>query len=285
MKVGIQGFKASFHDIVARNFFKSSEVLEIAECATFLQLASDLHNKKLDYAVMAIENTIAGSILPNYTLLEQHQIKIIGEYYLRISMNLMALPGEKIEDLKVVQSHPMALHQCTEFLAQYPFIRIQESIDTAESAKQIALQNLKGQSAIASSLAAEEYKLNILAAGIETNKQNYTRFLILAPKDNTEYTKQLGATQLNKATLRFEVTDRPGCLVEVLQIFGEFSLNMTKIQSVPLLGRPYEYSFHVDVEWDHADDTSFNQALESLQKRVRNVVNFGCYQKGQKPVL
>ena len=225
MKIAIQGVKASFHDVAARQFFSSVPV-EPVECATFRELCEVLKSRKSDFAMMAIENSIAGSILPNYSLLESFQFKIIGEIVLRIEMNLMALPGQKIEDLKFVQSHAMALFQCEDFLHRYPNLKILEASDTAESAKDICNKNLMGYGAIASKLAAETYNLDILESGIETNKQNFTRFLVIS-RDVKENPKA------NKTTLRFQTPHSPGSLVKILNIFASHNINMTKIQSVP----------------------------------------------------
>lgn len=278
MKIGIQGVKASFHDVAARKFFPNQEITPV-ECPTFTNLCAILQNNEASYCMMAIENAIAGSILTNYALLEAHNFKIIGEVYLRIKMNLMVLPGQKMQDIRFVQSHPMALLQCQKFLTNNPELidmKILESNDTAESAKLIAEGHLLGHAAIASELAAEVYHLEILKSGIETNQQNYTRFLVIARSENEEL--EVGA---NKTSLCFEVSHQPGSLARVLEIFGQFDINMTKIQSVPILGRPYQYSFHVDLEW--MQYKQFAEAMRAIESVVSRWVCFGKYVSGERP--
>jgi len=175
LRVGIQGVAASFHDVAARKYF-GHQTLEVIECSSFKTLCAKLAEEAADFCMMAIENTIAGSILTNYSLLERYEFKILGEVYLPISFNLMALPGQTIQDLKFIQSHPMALFQCEDFLFKHPGIKVLESADTAETAKDISEKKLKGYGAIASQLAAETYGLENLEREIETNKLNYTRF-------------------------------------------------------------------------------------------------------------
>ncbi len=276
-KIGIRGVKASFHDVAARKFFGVQDIQEL-ECPSFRDLCTRLRDREADSCMMAIENSIAGSILTNYNLLETFGLKIFGEVYLRIEMNLMALPGQRIEDIRMVQSHPMALLQCDEFLANHPQMKIIEATDTADSAKDIREKNLLGVAAIASRLAAEAYGLEVLGAGIETNKKNYTRFLAICRAEDSK-----SSALANKASIRFEAVDQPGSLGRVLEVFSQNSLNMTKIQSVPLLGRPYEYSFHVDLEWE--DRSHFDKAMESIQakKLVINLILFGEYPKGTRP--
>ncbi len=279
LRMGIQGVTAAFHDVAARRYVSEKlpgrEILPI-ECPSFKILGQKLRDKSADLCVMAIENSIAGSILTNYSLLESEGFKIIGEIYLRIEMTLMALPGETIASLTTVQSHPMALLQCEEFLSLYPEIKVLESSDTAESAKKIREQNLRGHAAIASALAAKTYGLEILKSGIETNKNNYTRFLII-----TRAADYRVSPLANKASIRFEVADRPGCLADVLGCFSRLGVNMTKIQSVPILGRPYEYSFHVDLEWE--DPVSYHSAMQFVTSKVANLIHFGEYEKSQRP--
>jgi prephenate dehydratase len=273
MKIAIQGIKASFHDVAARLFF-AEEKIDPLECSTFRELCEVVKNKKAKFAMMAIENSIAGSILPNYSLLEGFQFQIVGEVYLRIEMSLMALPGQKMEDLKFVQSHPMALFQCEDFLHKYPKLEILEGTDTAESAKNIKDKNLLKYAAIASQLAAETYNLEVLESGIETNKQNYTRFLVISPHAQ----EVRGA---NKTSLRFQTPHSPGSLVNILKIFVNYNINMTKIQSVPILGRPYEYSFHVDLDWENREN--YVNAFNELKRSAINLIHFGDYRRGDRP--
>lgn len=292
LKIGIQGVKAAFHDVAAREYF-SGETLELVECSSFRALCEALVEGRTDLSVMAIENSIAGSILPNYLLLEKFKLRVIGEVYLRIEMNLMALPGQSIAELKFVQSHPMALFQCEDFLADHPALKVLEHADTAESAKEIAEKKLFGVGAIASALAAEVYGLEILGRGIETNKQNYTRFLIVSRSTeslaagasvsaNTANSSDSAANEAaNKASLRFEMSHQAGSLLNVLQIFADLKINMTKLQSVPILGRPYEYAFHVDIEW--TERAHYLKAMERVKMAAKNLFHFGEYVKSERP--
>ena len=275
-QVGIQGVKAAFHDVAAHRYFGTQEIDPI-ECSSFKILGQRLASGSADLCLMAIENSIAGSILPNYSLLESHGFKIRGEIYLRIEMAIMALPGQKLDEIRFVQSHPMALLQCKDFLGRYPAMKVLEGADTAESAKEIQERQLWGHAAIASRLAAETYGLEVLEEGIETNSCNYTRFLVICR--NEDYQRE---PEANKASIRFEVADRPGCLAEVLHDFSQLSVNMTKIQSVPILGRPYQYSFHVDLEWE--DTSKYREAMTRLSSKVINLIHFGEYLRSERPL-
>ena len=275
LKIAIQGVRACFHDVAARKYFSSSEVSAV-ECVSFPVLCKTLDQRGADYAVMAIENTIAGSILANYSLLQTYGFKILGETYLRIEMSFMALPNQKISDIRFVQSHPMAILQCQDFLSTLSDIKMVEASDTAESAKEIQESKLKGFAAIASQLAAETYGLEVLKSNIETDRANFTRFLTLCRNEN--YQRPLGA---NKASFRFEVKHEPGSLAKVLTLFSDYSVNMTKIQSTPIVGKPYQYGFHVDVEWD--DVARYEEAMTKVREQTIHLIHFGEYQKGEKP--
>ena len=277
MKVAIQGVKASFHDVAARKFFKTEEVIPV-ECVSFPVLGKTLLSGQADFAMMAIENTIAGSILPNYSLLEAHGFKILGETYLRIEMCLLALPGQKLSEIRSVQSHPMAILQCTDFLSTLSDLKIIEASDTAESALEIQKRGLKNHAAIASRLAAETYGLEILADNIETNRSNYTRFLTLCRSEDVKPNPRA-----TKASIRFETPDSPGTLVKALQVFQRHSVNMTKIQSIPILGKPYQYGFHVDLEWDQ--EGAYDSAMSEFGAHSINLIQFGEYERGEKPIL
>lgn len=277
LKIGIQGVKASFHDCAAQDYFVGQEIA-LNECTTFRSLCEVLVEGKTDFNMMAIENSIAGSILPNYLLLEKFKLQIIGEIYLRIEMNLMALPGQKISELKYVQSHAMALFQCEDFLAAHEHMQIMESADTAESAKEIREKNKLGYCAIASRRAAEVYNLEILASSIETNKQNYTRFLVVSRNPRV-----VNQPKADKASLRFEMTHQPGSLLSILSSLSAHGINMTKLQSVPLLGRPSQYSFHIDIEW--SDDDSYQNVMAEIRTKAINLIHFGEYKKSERPGL
>ncbi len=279
-KIGIQGVKASFHDLAAQKYYHQKSITNqqvvLIESPSFGDLGLKLNQSETDFSLMAIENSIAGSILPNYALLAKYGFKIATEVYLRIEMSLMALPGQKIEDIQFVQSHPMALLQCERFLLSYPKMQALEAADTAESAKEIREKNKLGYAAIANKLAASVYDLEVLAEGIETNKQNYTRFLVIFRADDYQQSENT-----NKASICFEVTHQPRALMNVLKIFGELEVNLSKIQSVPIIGRPYEYSFHVDIEWQ--DREKYKQAMALILPQVKNLVHFGEYLKGEMP--
>lgn len=281
-KIGIQGIRAAFHDAAAREYFAHLPI-ELVECSSFRRLAEALQGSETDFNVMAIENSLAGSILPNYQLLEKFRSQIVGEVYLRIELNLMVLPGQTIEDVLVVQSHPMALLQCEDFLANYPHLQVLEGPDTAESARRIAVDQMLGHAAIAGKGAAEVYGLEIIKAGIETNKLNYTRFLVLANKKEDLRDWGLPIVNSDKASLRFEIAHEPGSLLKVLKIFEMHNLNMTKLQSVPVLGRPYEYSFHVDIEL--LDIVDYQLALNELKANTINLIQFGDYKRSERPWL
>jgi prephenate dehydratase len=270
MKIAIQGGKASFHDIAARHYFGPD--IETVECRTFKEVCQNLKNGSVDYAVMAIENSIAGTILGNYSLIQQFDFKIIGEIQLRIEMNLMALPGVKLEDVKKVRSHYMALWQCDEFLSGYPHLKVEEYHDTADSAKDLKLKNERDLAAIASRYASQVYDLNILAEGIETEKKNFTRFMILSTDKKTK------VEDASKATLSFELPNKVGALANLLKIIVDNNINLTKIQSIPILGRPEEYTFYVDCEWSNYVD--FKKSIE-INSIVRELKILGEYKKGE----
>lgn len=269
IKVGIQGVKGAFHDIAARKFF--GEEIEIVECRNFEELTKLVSAGELDFALMAIENTVAGSILPNYALIQEHDVKIVGEEYLRIKQNLVGLPGTKLEDLNEVHSHYMALAQCRKFLDDIPGIRLVESEDTAKSAQEIGTARIQNRAGIASDLAAELYGLEILAEEIETNKRNYTRFLVLTHKDrDTE-----GIT-ISKASVCFSIPHEKGSLSTVLGIFSSFDLDLNKIQSMPIIGKEFQYFFFVDVCFE--DYHRFEEAIWALDPYVNDLQILGEYE-------
>jgi prephenate dehydratase len=277
IRVAIQGIRASFHDVAARKYFAGRDV-EIVECATFRSTCAALRDDGADVAVMAIENTIAGSILPNYSLLEAHEFLIFGEVYLRIELALLALAGQTVDDITTVQSHPMALLQCEDFFNRHPQMEIVEGADTAMSAKRVAEAGLKGHGAIAPRLAAETFGLEVLEDGIETSKKNYTRFLVLCRRADGKRWAQPEAS--DKASIRFEIPHHPGSLVEVLEVFRAHDINMTKIQSLPILGRPYQYGFHVDLEW--GDSQRYAAFLIALAEKTTHITHFGDYPRGER---
>ncbi len=269
-KVAIQGIKASFHEEAALKYFGSE--IKIVECSSFKETCDLLKEGKVDQVVMAIENSIAGSLLPNYNLLRDYRFRIIGEVHLNIEQNLLALPGVSLSDIKSVASHPIAIRQCDEFLANYPQWTIKEGRDTAGSAMMIKEEKLLNTAAIASEYAAKIYGLNILERRIETYNKNATRFLVLAKN----LVEQRNA---NKASLSFQTGNAVGSLAKVLQCFAMQNVNLSKIQSMPVPGRRNEYDFYVDVEWTKQSD--YDQAIKSALKHTVNFSIMGEYMKNE----
>ncbi len=270
-RVAIQGIRASFHEEAAFKFFGTD--IETIECESFKKTCEVLKNKQADYVVMAIENSIAGSLLPNYSLLREYNFSIVGEVYLAIQLHLMALPGVKFEDIKYVQSHPIAIRQCSDFFDEFPQLQVVESSDTAACAKKIREENLTDTAAIANNLAAKLYDLQIMERRIESNKKNFTRFLILA-------NKPLENVEINKASLSFQVGNAVGALAEVLNIFAENKINLSKIQSMPVLGKRNEYNFYVDIEWKN--QANYDTAIRKVLKHTVNFTIMGEYLKNDK---
>lgn len=242
-KIAIQGIKGSFHHQVALEYFNANVIVD--ECLSFDSLVDSLLNNNSQMAVMAIENSIAGSIIPNYALIDKNNLHIIGEYYLDIVQNLMVLKDQNLEDIQEVHSHPMALLQCMDFLKKYPNIKLVEDKDTAETARRIHHNQLKNIAAIGSKVAADLYDLNIIAPEIQTINNNMTRFFILS-KEKSQVSKE----EINKASLKFELDDTPGSLATVLNVMTNCKLNLTKIQSMPIIETPFQYSFFVDVVFE-----------------------------------
>ncbi|BAU53768.1 prephenate dehydratase [Mucilaginibacter gotjawali] len=271
-RVAIQGIRASFHEEAALKYF--GENIHTIECNSFKQTFEALQNKEADYVVMAIENSIAGSILPNYSLLLSYAFPVVGEIYLPIQLHLMALPGVKFEDIKYVTSHPIAIRQCVDFFDEYPHLNIVESNDTAACAKRIRDEQLTDTVAIANTLAARLYGLDVLERRIESNKKNFTRFLILTHHENV--TKK----QPNKASLCFQVSNKVGSLAKVLNIFAEEGVNMSKIQSMPILGKRNEYNFYVDIEWE--EQRNYDTAIRQILKYTHNFNILGEYQRHEE---
>ncbi len=270
LKIAIQGIATSFHEIAALTYFE--EPIDTIECLSFHRLCESLKTGEADFAVMAIENSIAGSILPNYFLLQEYHFSIIGELYIPIHMNLLALPGVKLSDIKCIESHPMAIRQCTEFLHQLKNVEIRESDDTALSAKRVKELKLKDTAAIANEQAAKKYGLQILEKRIETHKKNFTRFLILT-KRNAK------TTDANKASISFEVSNEAGSLADALTTLKDNNINLSKIQSIPIIGKPSEYSIHVDVEWKRRKN--YDTAMHELMRQVKNLNVLGEYKKAK----
>jgi len=272
-KIGIQGIKGSFHHQVAQEYFSQDVVVE--ECMSFEELVDSLLSGKTSQAIMAIENSIAGPIIPNYALIDKNNLHIIGEHYLNIHQNLMALPGQNIEDIQEVHSHPMALLQCMDFLKKYPNIKLVEDKDTAETARRIQSNRLKGIAAIASKTAANMYDLEILSPEIQTIKDNMTRFVIIK-KENSFVAEE----EINRASIKFELDHKRGSLAAILNVMSDCKLNLTKIQSLPKIETPWKYSFFVDVTFEKYEDFAKAKSLINIMAEYFKVL--GEY-KNTKP--
>ena len=270
--IGIQGIQGSFHHIVANEYYGSN--INIDEFQTFEMMSRHLAEGKSDASIMAIENSIAGSIIPNYALIDQNDLKIIGEYGLSIHHNFMALPDQKIEDIKEVHSHPMALLQCKNFFQNYPNIVLIESEDTAEEAYRISKDQIMGVGAIASSEAANMHNLNIMASSIQTIKNNITRFVIVQKKGEL-----VPENKINKASLKFILDHQRGSLAAVLNVMSDCQLNLTKIQSLPVIETPGKYAFFVDVTFD--DFNNYDKAKKLISIMASKFKILGEYTQHQ----
>ncbi|MFI3267540.1 MAG: prephenate dehydratase [Rikenellaceae bacterium] len=273
-KVAIQGYEGCFHQEAAYKYF--GENIEIVPCATFADVTSMIENLEVDAGVMAIENSIAGSILPNYRLLQNSSLKISGEVYLSIAQNMMVLPEVEPQNVTEVRSHPIAILQCLEYLESEGMHRykIVETVDTALSAKEISENKLTNVAAIASELAAKLYGLKIIAPNINTVKNNFTRFLIVERSD-----KVMPNVHINKASLYFEVEHTGGSLLSVLKCFELCGINMSKLQSYPIPSDPFHYLFHTDVEFDNIED--FETAIKYASSASKNLFICGAYKKAE----
>ena len=271
-RVAIQGIAGCDHEVAARNYFKEEEIA-IEPCPTFAHIFKAMSKDDTLLGVMAIENTIAGSLLQNHELLRKSDVCIVGEYKLRISHSLAALPDETMEDITEINSHPIALMQCEEFLDEFPKIKIVEKGDTALSAREIAEKQLKGHAAICSKFAAQLYGLKTLAEGIETNKRNFTRFLILA--DSWQKENLVQESDINKSSLVFSLPHSQGSLSKVLTILSFYDINLTKIQSLPIIGREWEYRFYIDVSFNNFN--RYRQSLEAIKPLIKDFKILGEY--------
>jgi len=271
-KIAIQGIKGSFHHQVAGEYFGAEVALE--ECMSFQELVQSLLQSNTSVAVMALENSIAGSIIPNYALIDHNNLYIIGEYYLNIHMNIMALEGQTIADIKEVHSHPIALLQCSEFFRQHPHLKLVESVDTAETARRISEGGLMSIAAVGSPIAAQMFGLNILAAGIHNIKNNQTRFVILKTQN-----KAIPKAEINKASLKFELDDTPGSLATLLNVMNTCKLNLTKIQSMPIAETPFKYSFFVDVTFEKYKH--YDKAKAIIELMTTHFKVLGEYKNGK----
>jgi prephenate dehydratase len=266
--IAIQGIQGSNHHKVAQAYFGNE--VQLDECLSFDKLVASLIEGQSSSAIMALENTIAGSIIPNYALIDANNIHINGEYYLNIHHHLMALPNQTIEDITEVCSHPMALLQCKEFFKQYPHIKLVEDVDTAAVAQKIEQQQLKGIAAIATKMAAELFNLEIISGEIQTIKTNATRFVILQKEKPTN-----GIDQIDKASIRFELDHKRGSLAAVLYVMSDCKLNLTKIQSLPIIETPWKYAFFLDVTFENYEN--YTKAISILEIMTTSLKVLGTY--------
>ena len=271
--IAIQGGEGSNHHKVARDFYGNTMLLK--ECMSFDVLVASLLSGAATHGVMALENTIAGSIIPNYALIDTNNLHIVGEEYLNIHHHLMALPGQQIAHIKEVWSHPMALLQCKEFFKKHPHIKLVEDVDTAEVAKRIAKETLVGIAAIAPKIAAEIFDLEVLEDEIQTMKDNATRFVIVQTQEPTH-----GSDHVNKASLKFQLNHKRGSLAAILNVLSDCKMNLTKIQSLPVIEMPWKYSFFVDVTFeDYKDYLKLVKIIEIMAEEFKIL---GTYKNGRK---
>ena len=271
--IAIQGAQGSNHHKVAKDFYGDN--IQLIECMSFDALVDSLLKGEASLGVMALENTIAGSIIPNYALIDSNNLHIIDEEYLNIHHHLMALEGQDISDIKEVWSHPMALLQCKEFFKNHPQIKLVEDVDTAEVAKRIAKENLKGIAAIAPKIAADIFGLQVLEDEIQTIKQNSTRFVIV---QTTEPNHRVN--QINKASLKFQLDHKRGSLATILNVLSDCKMNLTKIQSLPVIKTPWKYSFFVDITFDDYKD--YQKAESIIEIMAEEFKILGTYKSGRK---
>jgi len=272
-KVAIQGIEGSFHHIVSQTYFE--EAVEVQPYLSFSEVVESLISKTSDVAIMALENSIAGSIIPNYAHINDQDLHITGECFLEIQHNLMALKGQSIQDIKEVFSHPMALLQCKEFFKQYPHIKLIEDTDTAEVAKRIYKHQLQGVAAIASVEAAQLFELEILANSIQTIKHNETRFVVVERSPSSQ-----NATIINKASVKFLLDHKRGSLAAMLNVMSDCNLNLTKIQSLPKIDTPWKYAFFVDITFETYSDYEKGKAIMKLMAEEFKIL--GEYKNAKK---
>lgn len=276
-KIAIQGIRGCFHDIAAHRFFAGKE-LELIQCNTFEEVFASMKTDADMIALVAIENTIAGSLLHNYELLRDSGLTIIGEHKLRIQHSLMCLPEDNIEDITEVNSHPVALMQCRAFLHSVPNMKVVEVSDTAGAAMTIGTKKLRGHAAICHKDAADIYGLKVLKEGIETNKHNYTRFLVLTNEENANKWRDMNDT--NKASIVFTLPHEEGSLSAILSVLSFYKLNLSKIQSLPIIGKEWQYMFYIDVNFKSSK--RLQQAINAITPLTQELQILGVYKEGQQ---
>lgn len=272
LKIAIQGFEGCFHQIAAEHYF--GKQIDLVPCATFNGVARGVDEAAADFGVMAIENSIAGSILPNYNLLQRSRLFVVGEIYLNIRQHLMMMPGQTLEDIHEVHSHPMALLQCMDYLEKYPHWRLVETEDTALSAKMVRQHKSKHVAAIAGKLAADLFELDVVAPNIHTEKKNYTRFLILSRKEGSDWKQEP-----NKSSLYFQAPNTHGSLARVLTSIADLGINLSKLQSFPVPGGEWRYFFHADMEFGGMEQ--LHDAIKKITPITEKLRVLGIYHKGE----
>ncbi|MBO4802369.1 MAG: prephenate dehydratase [Bacteroidaceae bacterium] len=278
-RIAIQGIEGSFHDLAAHQYFENEEVQLIC-CSTFEQVFSELRNDPTVIGLVAIENTIAGSLLHNYELLRDSGATIVGEHKLRIKHSFLCLPDDDWADIQEVHSHPVALMQCRDFLEAHPSLKVVEASDTAGAARTIAQGQKHGHAAIGSAGLAELYGLKVLEQGIETNKHNFTRFLVVAQPSRANLLRNI--MQTDKASLVFALPHEEGSLSHVLSVLSFYKLNLTKIQSLPIIGREWEYLFYVDILFK--DYTRYSQGIDAIRPLTSDLKILGEYIHGKESI-
>lgn len=276
-RIAIQGIKGSYHDIAAHRYFDGEDI-ELICCSTFEQVFEETATDSSVIGMIAIENTIAGSLLHNYELLRGSNTTIVGEHKLRISHSIMCLPEDDWADITEVNSHPVALMQCREFLNRHPHIKVVEAEDTAGSAEVISRLQLHGHAAICSKFTAPLYGMKVLEEGIETNKHNFTRFLVFCQPQRANLLRDI--RQTNKASLVFSLPHAEGSLSQVLSILSFYKLNLTKIQSLPIIGQEWQYMFYVDLTFD--DYTRYSQSIDAITPLTQELKILGEYRNGRQ---
>lgn len=271
-RIAIQGEVGSFHDITAHHYFEG-EQLQIICCSTFEEVFANMKQDPTVIGIMAIENTIAGSLLHNYELLRESGMAVVGEHKTHISHCICCLPGQKIEDLKEVHSHPVALAQCYKYLSKHPNLKMVEDEDTAGSAKHIAENNLTGVAALCHADAAKLYGLEVLENHVEDNPHNYTRFLVMTDPRKADFLRAIN--EADKSSIVFSLPHEEGSLSQVLSILSFYKINLTKIQSLPIIGKEWEYLFYVDVTYD--DLTRYRQSIDAITPLTRDLIILGEY--------
>lgn len=280
-RIAIQGTLGSYHDIAAHRYFEGEDI-ELICCATFEEVFNAIRQDSHTIGMLAIENTIAGSLLHNYELLRQSGTQVVGEYKLRISHSFVCLPEDDWDSIREVHSHPIALMQCRDFLGRHPHIKVVEGEDTALSAEIIHRDSLYGHAAICSKYAAELYGMKVLEEGIETNKHNFTRFLVVADPWQVDDLNRQRTREPNKASMVFTLPHQEGSLSQVLSILSFYRINLTKIQSLPIIGREWEYEFYVDVMFDQM--LRYKQAIAAISPLTKQLKILGEYEDGKASI-